>query len=341
MDVDHVYTWVNPDDWELNALRASYACKEVNGHVDYVAGPSRTRDNGELRSSLRLAGIFLPFVRNTYIFGGGEPPSWLSEFGPRVIYVPQNEVIPASIWPTFQSSAIEAYIHQIPDLSEHYIYSNDDFFFARPQTPDDFFDKQGRPRVGLAQRPLGASPYVVQRISEENTIRALIKRMPLPPYEFSLPPLWQDEELLLRRKAIKYWLNLFGRGLPRVNTVAHVSQAFLKSAWIQYNKAFEEELSWLVASKFRSNASIKVNISHHYFAHSLGKTCFYSDVHSRFLDRGASKSARNRLKRDILDPNLRVARFCLNDNPAKQEDGWAEFSAEIWNGLLAAPRPSE
>lgn len=120
MDVDHVYTWVNPDDQELNGLRASYARKEVSSHVDYVAGPSRTRDNGELQTSLHLAAKFLPFVRNTYIFGGGEPPTWLSEFGRRVFYVPQSDMMPAAIWPMFQSSAIEAHIQRIPGLSEHY-----------------------------------------------------------------------------------------------------------------------------------------------------------------------------------------------------------------------------
>jgi hypothetical protein len=38
---------------------------------------------------------------------------------------------------------IEACLHRIPELSEHYIYFNDDVFLGAPTTPHDFFGSNG------------------------------------------------------------------------------------------------------------------------------------------------------------------------------------------------------
>jgi UDP-glucose 4-epimerase len=48
--------------------------------------------------------------------------------------------------PTFNSQAIETQLHNIPGLSEHFIYSNDDFFCGADLPRDFFFLEDGRPR---------------------------------------------------------------------------------------------------------------------------------------------------------------------------------------------------
>ena len=45
--------------------------------------------------------------------------------------------------PTFNSFAIEANMHRIRGLSEHYIYMNDDDFFGKPIEPEDFVSSKG------------------------------------------------------------------------------------------------------------------------------------------------------------------------------------------------------
>jgi hypothetical protein len=40
---------------------------------------------------------------------------------------------------------IESFIHHIPNLSEYYIYLNDDMMLLQPYNYDVFFDKEGRP----------------------------------------------------------------------------------------------------------------------------------------------------------------------------------------------------
>ena len=43
--------------------------------------------------------------------------------------------------PTFNSNAIEASMHKIKGLSEHFVYFNDDMYLLKPTKPTDFFKK--------------------------------------------------------------------------------------------------------------------------------------------------------------------------------------------------------
>ena len=69
--------------------------------------------------------------------------------GPRIRVVRHSEFMPRSALPTFNSQALEAKIDEIPNLAEHFIYCNDDFFLGKPLSPTYFFTKDGRPRYNL------------------------------------------------------------------------------------------------------------------------------------------------------------------------------------------------
>ena len=42
--------------------------------------------------------------------------------------------------PSFSSPAIESHIHEIPGLSDKFLYLNDDVMFGKDVWPDDFFN---------------------------------------------------------------------------------------------------------------------------------------------------------------------------------------------------------
>lgn len=75
-------------------------------------------------------------------------PAWFHS-NPGVTIIDHTEIIPAHLLPTFSSVCIETFLNNIPGLSEHFIYSNDDCFINRPLCPQDFFDQDGRPIVWL------------------------------------------------------------------------------------------------------------------------------------------------------------------------------------------------
>ncbi|SHN52180.1 stealth family protein [Desulfovibrio litoralis] len=153
--VDLVYTWVDGEDSAHIALRNQYlrehAEKKGEMHEDGV-GKAHFRNNDELKYSLRSVEAFLPWVRNIFIVTAGQKPKWLHEKHPKIKIVDHKDFIPEQYLPTFSCRPIEAFLHRIPDLSEHYIYLNDDFFFARPCLKEEFFTASGKPYLFLDWR---------------------------------------------------------------------------------------------------------------------------------------------------------------------------------------------
>jgi hypothetical protein len=71
-------------------------------------------------------------------------PSWIKE-NDKIIIVEHADTFPSSKYlPNTNSNAIETTISNIPGLSEHYIYFNDDFFLGNNVKYTDFFTPEGK-----------------------------------------------------------------------------------------------------------------------------------------------------------------------------------------------------
>jgi hypothetical protein len=142
--IDVVYTWVNGADPEHQAKRAACLPKQPDIHESALEA-ARFRDNNELIYSLRALEQFAPWVRKVILVTDNQVPAWLRRDHPKIRIVDHKEFIPEKYLPTFNSHVIEAYLHKVPDLAEHYIYLNDDVFLARPCSRTDFFFQNGLP----------------------------------------------------------------------------------------------------------------------------------------------------------------------------------------------------
>lgn len=93
------------------------------------------------RYSLRSLEVNAPWIRHIYIVTNGQVPAWLDTSNPRVSIIPHHLIFPnRSVLPTFSSLAIEFNLHRIPNLSETFLYFNDDVFLGRPVTPWDLMN---------------------------------------------------------------------------------------------------------------------------------------------------------------------------------------------------------
>ena len=139
--IDIVYTWVDSNDPEW---RAAFEQSRSAAGLESVGSthPSRFRSNEELRYSLRSVWLNAGWARRVFIVTSGQKPDWLIE-DERLRLVTHDEIMPTSALPTFNSHAIEANLHHIEDLSEHFIYMNDDVFLTRPLQPKAFFTANG------------------------------------------------------------------------------------------------------------------------------------------------------------------------------------------------------
>ena len=147
--IDVVYTWVDGSDPRWQASFAEYSQKE-RGASDALS-KRRFKDHEELRYSLRSIYRFAPWVNHIYIVTCGQKPQWLAPH-PKITVVDHKKIFPnPKHLPTFNSMAIECNLHHIPDLSEHYLYFNDDVFLGKRSSPDNFFTKDDKMRIFLSE----------------------------------------------------------------------------------------------------------------------------------------------------------------------------------------------
>ena len=326
--VDLVYTWVNGADADLHAERARYAAAEVKGDFQYRAGQARFQDHGELRYSLRSVERHLPFVRKIFIAHAGAAPSWLAPRHDDLVCVPQEEIVPSRFWPTFQSDVVEAFLHRIPGLAEHYVYANDDCFFASTHVPGDFFDDEGRAIVGRDWRIAGThrSIGLVYRAIETNTARAVRRHLNVPAVRAAAaPPRWRSR---LR-------LGLLG-ALP-INAINHVAQPFRKSIWEGFHRTFHAEMEDLCRRRFRSSRGWAVNLAAHHYALANAMAQFRWIPYA-LLRRGASLEEAAEFVHQVKGGTAGCSRFCLNDGPGTDCFDWGAFVDRFLEDLW--PQPS-
>lgn len=133
--MDYVITYVNSLDKEW--------LKGCSGNKQNVNNP-RFRDFGFLRYHLRMIEQNLSFIDNVFlvISSRTQIPKWLNTNKVRVVL--HEDFIPREVLPTFNSSVIETFLCNIPNLSERFIYANDDMFTIRPLKEENFFSKEGK-----------------------------------------------------------------------------------------------------------------------------------------------------------------------------------------------------
>lgn len=139
--VEFVYCWCNGADPEFWAEKARYSPgAETRDDAD-----CRYIDNGELVRSLASVALYAPWIRRIWLLVNDVsaiPPAVARD--PRIVVVRHREVIPAEHLPLFNALSIELWLDRIPDLSERFVYLNDDTFLGAPVTPRDFFTDDGK-----------------------------------------------------------------------------------------------------------------------------------------------------------------------------------------------------
>lgn len=147
--IDAVILWVDGDDAVHQEKIQSYL------HLQNVFTTNSRKFNrrfaqvNEIEYTVNSILKFAPFIRNIFIVTDNQIPDFLktnkddyqnvSIIDHTTIFSGHEEFLP-----TFNNRSIETCIYRIPNLSEHFIYLNDDFFLINPTQPDDFF-KNGLP----------------------------------------------------------------------------------------------------------------------------------------------------------------------------------------------------
>lgn len=133
MNIDFVIPWVDGNDPQWRKERNRYS----NTPVD--SDECRFRDWDLLRYWFRAVEAYAPWVNRIHLVTWNQIPPWLNISHPKLHLVDHRDFIPEEYFPTFSSHTIELNFHRIADLSEYFVYFNDDMFLNAPVETEDFF----------------------------------------------------------------------------------------------------------------------------------------------------------------------------------------------------------
>jgi hypothetical protein len=314
--IDLVYTWVDGSDPEHRARRAEYLPQADQAAMHGSAtADARWRDRDELKYALRSVEAFAPWINRIWIVTEDQVPAWLDTSNPRVSLVSSRDIfVDKQLLPTFNSHAVEAQLHHIDGLAEHYLYSNDDYFFGRPVRPEQFFAGNGLARVFRSTSKIDLGPIRPEDrpiITAHKNHRAIFER------DFGV--------------TITYRLK-------------HAVAAQRRSVMYEIEERYPEEFRRTVAARFRSRGDLS-------FASTFGP--YYLMLTARGfaspLTYGYAESALSTLEANLtgwLAHRDRDA-LCINDAglateevpPAEQHRLISEFLAEYlpWRSPYEVP----
>lgn len=305
--VDFVYTWVNDQDPSWRELFRGHAPKAKQASLD-ATSLDRFLNRDELRYSLRSVARFAPWVRNIFIVTNCAPPPWLDLDHEEIKFIDHQAIFDPDELPTFNSHAIEARLHRIPDLATHFVYFNDDMFLGRPVAKEEFFLSNG----------------VSASILEDYGIVVG-------------PPNPKDPDYLnAARNGKKLIEERFERSPTQLHT--HSPYCLNKEVLLEMEAQYPDLFKATGASRFRdiTNLSIPSFLYHHY-AYHLGKAYRKQDKTVLLKSDSANSSAKIR---DIL--KLSSFSFCLNDGKASAEDErWHRTVCSLLDTMFPGPSPFE
>lgn len=239
--IDAVFTWVDDTDEEWQQERAHESARLHRAVHAEATSAGRYRNRDELKYAVRGIEANAPWIRNIYVVTAGQRPTWYRPGSDRLTFVDHSEIFTdGAALPTFNSHAIEANLHHIEGLSEHYLYFNDDTLLARYQRPETYF-------LGNGLMKFFPSPTKI------NDLPGLI-----PPH---LAAGMRNRGLLER-----------DFGMTITQGMLHTPYPQRRSVNAEIEQRYAEEWAATVSAKFRSSTDLSIASSlSMYYAYATGR----------------------------------------------------------------------
>ncbi|NBM57125.1 glycosyl transferase [Proteus sp. G2667] len=266
--IDFVIPWVDPTDpkWK----------REFNIHYKEKSGIDATferyRDWDLLKFWFRGVEQCAPWVNKVHFITNGHTPRWLNLNYEKLNFIRHEDYIPQQFLPTFSSHPIEIFLHKIKDLSEKFVYFNDDFFLIDKVYPFDFFHKNlpcdisvfnTIPPTGISHILLNNLLQISENFNKKNIISNNVTKW------FSL----KYKEKLIRNFLLLPWPSFTGF------YDHHLPQPFLKETFEEVWSKNNKILIKTAQSKFRSNDDVNQYLFRYW---QLCKGTFYPHDYSKY-----------------------------------------------------------
>lgn len=279
--IDLVYTWVDGQDPAWIARKEKF-----KPGVTVIGSNSAARfeSGAELTYSILSALRYFGDIGQIYVITDRQIPILNNYVRSKVKIIDHREVFEdKSCLPTFNSHAIEAYLHRIPNLRQYFLYVNDDVLFGRPTAACSFYDEIGR-----------SYQFHSTAVSTPFTKVGTIETAPDAAAR-------NNRRLLLERFGLFAFRKLKHTPFPIDRDVMREMQRQLPQAWTA-----------TVINKFRSPNDY--SIAGHMYAHYAAYTgrSVVGSIRYNYYDLGA-KNFRDRFSAMMRRDDASFDTFCVND----------------------------
>lgn len=298
--IDFVVTWVDGADPQWLEKYNKYVQNQNDIKIEQNS-ESRYRDWEVFRYWFRAIEKHAPWVNNIYLIVDHQVPEWLNTENTKIKIVNHEDIIEKQYLPTFNSNAIEWNIWKIPDLSENFVYFNDDVFLNSDTTTEDFF-------LNNLPRDIG----VLGPIIPDNNSHTVLNNVQIIDENFNKRKVLKENwnkffnlkygKQLIRTLSTLPWNRIYGFYDP------HVAYSFKKSLWEKIYYQELEKVKKTINSKFRNNENI-----------SLWLVRYWQICTGDFVPRSYSFSQALRLEEEFDEilkviKNKKIKVICLNDD---------------------------
>lgn len=126
----------------------------ARGFREKAAGEVRYRSWGTEELLIRCIRKNLPWIRTIHVILARKSQveylrtlnNQSNQNAPNIRFVYHKDIMPKEVLPTFNSRAIEMYLHRVPDLAPYFLYGNDDMFPLAPMGVEEFFRAAEEPQ---------------------------------------------------------------------------------------------------------------------------------------------------------------------------------------------------
>ncbi len=307
--IDIVLPWVDGNDpiWREKKEQYLLNSNELNNEDRY-------RDWDNLHFIFRGIEEFMPWINNVFFITYGHLPKWLNTNHSKLKIIKHEDYMPKEFLPTFSSHSIELNLHRIKNLSEKFIYFNDDFFILKPIRKEEFF-KNNLP-VDMAIMDM-AHDGIIRHI-DSNNIDIISKN-----HNRHISP-----KLVKRRIVLDNFSKWFNLGYGKYNfqnlllmyfrfftgfKINHHPQSYLKSTFNNVWEIEKELLEKVSQNKFRTNEDVNQYLFRYW---QLVKGNFVPANKKNFIDARAFGVIRtlenaNQISKDIKSNRYKF--YCIND----------------------------
>ncbi|OHT14117.1 hypothetical protein TRFO_03142 [Tritrichomonas foetus] len=199
----------------------------------------------ELKYSLRSVYKNIPWVRKIFLVTARQKPYWLNldipELENKIEIISHEEIFPRSFdVPSYNSYGIEFCLHRIPNLSEHFIYMNDDMFIGRPLYQSFFFDADNRPRI-----PTKNKTWVnVNKELKNLTKNQITHKIP--------------QFIIVCARTAKICQDYFNKTM--IGEYDHTPTPLTKTLMKEIHETFREQIRQTIFSKFREDSNVLMQL---------------------------------------------------------------------------------